>query len=89
MLKKSPPIFVLIIVLIVGGILVGKNSSGKVKMPTLGSNNLTTPTQPPSTPTPIPIIIDSSSNLREEVDKLTPEDFSPDFKVLKEEAQKF
>lgn len=45
------------------------------------------PTVVPS-PTPTPVLIDQSSDLKTETEKLTPEDFSNDFKNLKEEASK-
>lgn len=40
---------------------------------------------PVPTPTPTPLVIDQSSNLAEEVDKLTPQDFSEDFQMLRQE----
>ena len=45
----------------------------------------------PQTPTPSPTLppIDQSSNLDEEINKLTPQDFSEDFKKLKEEVSQF
>lgn len=52
------------------------------------SQNLPTVTLTP-TPTPTPVIFNESSNLETETEKLTPEDFSNDFKQLKEEVGKF
>lgn len=42
-------------------------------------------------PTPKPTLppIDQNSNLEQEIDKLTPEDFSEDFNQLKDELTKF
>ncbi len=48
-----------------------------------------TPSQVPTptlTPTPTPIILNKSSDLLEEINKLTPEDFSVDFKLLRENS---
>lgn len=39
-------------------------------------------------PTPPPVVIDKNSNLLEEVDKMSPEDFSSDFLQLKNDTDK-
>ncbi|MDO8570061.1 MAG: hypothetical protein Q7R97_00560 [Candidatus Daviesbacteria bacterium] len=38
---------------------------------------------PPATAGPTPIILDLKNGLSKEVEKLTPDDFSPDFEILK------
>lgn len=40
-------------------------------------------------PTPSPIVVDPNSNLKVEVKKLDPADFSPDFEQLKKEINNF
>lgn len=76
-------------VLIVVGVFVLINRSANSKMVSpqnnFSSQVVTTPTPSP-TPTPVPVIINQSSNLETEMENLTPEDFSGDFKILKEEA---
>lgn len=41
-----------------------------------------------SIPTPSPVVIDKNSNLLEEIDKISPEDFSSDFLQLKNDTDK-
>lgn len=43
----------------------------------------------PPSPTPTPVIIDQNSNLKLEVEKLGPDDFSGDFKLLQEVITNF
>lgn len=55
----------------------------------LFADNQPTPTPTPTilpTPTPVPVIFNENSSLKEEAEKLDPEDFSEDFKSLKKEA---
>lgn len=68
--------------------IVGKSKDSGIKSPSVQSGNISVPSPSP-TPTPTPIIFNESSNLEEETKNLTPDVFSEDYKVLKEEAEKF
>ncbi|OGE70937.1 hypothetical protein A2617_03765 [Candidatus Daviesbacteria bacterium RIFOXYD1_FULL_41_10] len=49
-----------------------------------------TPTPPPTAgPTPTPITLDKTSNLENELEKLAPDSFTEDFKLLKKETNRF
>lgn len=80
---------VIIIIIFLGVVtafvLMGRTDDKRVVSPQLVSQDQAAIT---STPTPIPINISQSSNLETETEKLTPEDFSGDFKMLKEEVGK-
>ncbi len=89
---KAKKIILLVILLLIGYI-VYKYYVSIQQNPTKTNNlikagNVVTQTPTP-TPTPTPIVIDQSSNLESEVEKLNPQDFAPDFNLLKEEANKF
>lgn len=79
---------ILIIVVLLGAgafILMNRGSGGKIVSPQVTSSKEVVATPSP-TPTPIPVIINQSSNLEAETESLTPNDFSNDYKTLKEEA---
>ncbi len=81
---------VLIAIILITVILlffIAKRSDNKTVSPQASASNIQVPTATP-TPTPLPPVFDQSSNLRAETEKLIPEDFSGDFKSLKEEAGK-
>lgn len=90
--RKIILVLSLIIAVIFLVVSLRKDGSGRiVKFGGIESGNIgstATPTLIP-TPTPFPIIINSSSNLVNEVDSLSPESFSTDFKFLREEISKF
>jgi len=69
-------------------ILLSRGGSGKMVSSQGTSQNLPVVTLTP-TPTPSPVIFNENSNLETETEKLTPEDFSVDYKSLKEEVGKF
>jgi len=80
----------LLIVVIIGIIWVfGKRQN--TNLISSGASFLTERPTPTTflTPTPTPIIFDQNSNLWQETEKLTPEDFSDDFNLLKQEASLF
>lgn len=90
---KTKKIVVLIILFLIGYIVykyyvsIHQNPT-KFNNLIKAGNVVTTTATPTPTPTPTPIIIDSNSNLESEAEKLNPQDFSPDFNFLKEEANK-
>lgn len=82
--KKNSLVLISILVVLLLVVFLGKNGGGNV----VNIGPTPTPTFTP-TPTPFPIIINSSSDLVEEVDNLTPESFSDDFKSLRQEVSSF
>lgn len=87
-MNKKILILVILAVLLGVFLLFKSNLSSSKISPNLQSGNVLIPTPTP-TPTPTPPVFDKNSNLEEEIEKLTPEDFSEDFKLLKEEASSF
>lgn len=97
-MKNSLKIIIFIIVIFISLMGLGI-SKGLIKKESLVTSNLTlpqrqiitsTPTPPPTGgPTPSPIVLDRTSDLELETDNLTPEDFSNDFKILREETANF
>lgn len=86
LMNKNKIIIIIALLIILTTIfLMSKAESGKIVSSQVSSRNEVVLT-PASIPTPTPIIIDKNSNLEEETEKLTPEDFSEDFKNLKQEA---
>lgn len=81
---------ILIIVVLIGAgafILMNRGSDSKIVSPQTASSKEVVATPSP-TPTPIPVIFNQSSDLEAETESLTPNDFSNDYKTLKEEAGK-
>lgn len=85
------------IIVIGGSIIIGMViflvttdlSTGQVK-PAPIVQKLSQITQTPSpTPRPTPSPLDSNANLSDEIDKLSPADFSSEFKILREAVANF
>lgn len=73
---------------ILGGLwIILRGQAAMMVSPQSGNNPVALYVQSAVTPSPTPtlVLINESSNLEEEAEKLTPEDFSGDFKNLKEE----
>lgn len=85
-MNKKILILVILSVLLGVFLLFKSNLSSSKISPNLQSGNVLIPTP---TPTPTPPVFDKNSNLEEEIEKLTPEDFSDDFKTLKQEITRF
>lgn len=85
LMNKKIVIIIALVIILTGIFLMVKTGNKKIISSQVSSMNekVITPT---STPTPTPIFIDKNSDLEEEVGKLIPEDFSQDFKTLKQEA---
>ena len=85
---KFPKVLIIIIFLgvIATFVIMSRTGSNKMVSPQIVSQN-----QAAATPTPTPVLINinQSSNLETETKNLTPDDFSGDFKVLREEAGRF
>ncbi|OGE20613.1 hypothetical protein A3A14_03325 [Candidatus Daviesbacteria bacterium RIFCSPLOWO2_01_FULL_43_38] len=85
---KFPKVLIIIIFLGVMAtfVIMSRTGSNKMVSPQIVSQN-----QAAATPTPTPVLINinQSSNLETETKNLTPDDFSGDFKVLREEAGRF
>lgn len=76
---------IVVVALTLAGFFLYRNqaSDKALTAPFKGSQNLFVPSP---TPTPTPVVFDRNSNLEEEADKLTPEDFSSDFELLKKQV---
>ncbi|KKS71155.1 hypothetical protein A3E45_01370 [Candidatus Daviesbacteria bacterium RIFCSPHIGHO2_12_FULL_43_11] len=87
---KFPKVLIIIIFLGVMAtfVIMSRTGSNKMVSPQIVSQNQAAATPTP-TPTPVLININQSSNLETETKNLTPDDFSGDFKVLREEAGRF
>ncbi|MBI3485429.1 hypothetical protein HY025_00630 [Candidatus Daviesbacteria bacterium] len=76
-----------ILVIILASLVYLLIQSSPSKITLIKPNTLNTQSTPPPTPTPIPIT--SGSNLSDEINKLSPADFSPDYEKLTKEVQSF
>lgn len=77
----------LVLVIILASLVFLLTQANSRKISLVKPNISTSQSTPPPTPTPIPITKDS--NLSAEINKLTPADFSQDFKLLKDEVNSF
>lgn len=83
---RSLLIVILMITVLVIYASIHPNQIQKINF--IQGKNIISPTPSP-TPIPTPIILNEKSDLKRELEKLTPSDFSGDFKFLKEETSKF
>lgn len=78
---------VIVMAVILGLVYLNTNQVKSIISPQLKSENVDILAPPLSpTPKPVPVVFDGNTNLKLELEKLTPQDFSEDFKNLKEEA---
>ncbi len=76
-----------ILIAIVFLFFITKRGDNKAVSPQAAASNIHVPAAT-LTPTPMLPVFDQGSNLKAETEKLIPEDFSGEFKTLKEEAGK-
>ena len=89
-MKKKYWLIIVIIFLGVGFFAWNNPYKNKLSDPSIPGvlTPIPTPTSTP-TPTPTPLIVDKTTDLKMELSKLTPSDFTGDFQNLKDHTVKF